>query len=219
MFVSVGERRECWWWLLVRGRKQETIEALRQITSLNGGEDITTWSFTMLDACALEASGEGMFATLRSICERRLAAITTASFGVGVVYYGMPLSVGSLSPNLCPDLDAAAASTGESPPAVQSASATGRQGAPASVARCSGELCLRRRHQTLGHLRLRRLPPGPPPPPAGRSSSTAIAGRPRRAHERERKSDWGGIGLRRSMTGGPRKFFFFTVLPRLLHVY
>uniref|UniRef100_A0A0E0DH50 H(+)/Pi cotransporter n=1 Tax=Oryza meridionalis TaxID=40149 RepID=A0A0E0DH50_9ORYZ len=97
-------------WLLVRGRKQEAIAALRQIASLNGGEGITTSSFTKLETCAGEvgdgvAGGEGMFATLRSICERRwalrrLAAITTATFGVGVVYYGMPLSVGSLSSDL-----------------------------------------------------------------------------------------------------------------------
>uniref|UniRef100_A0A0E0Q9W6 H(+)/Pi cotransporter n=1 Tax=Oryza rufipogon TaxID=4529 RepID=A0A0E0Q9W6_ORYRU len=81
-------------WLLVRGRKQEAIAALRQIASLNGGEGITTSSFTKLETCAGEvgdgvAGGEGMFATLRSICERRwalrrLAAITTATFGVGV---------------------------------------------------------------------------------------------------------------------------------------
>uniref|UniRef100_A0A0D3GRZ1 Major facilitator superfamily (MFS) profile domain-containing protein n=1 Tax=Oryza barthii TaxID=65489 RepID=A0A0D3GRZ1_9ORYZ len=48
------------------------------------------------------AGGEGMLAMLRSICEwwwalQRLATITTASFSIGVVYYGMPLSVGSLS--------------------------------------------------------------------------------------------------------------------------
>uniref|UniRef100_A0A0E0DH49 H(+)/Pi cotransporter n=1 Tax=Oryza meridionalis TaxID=40149 RepID=A0A0E0DH49_9ORYZ len=97
-------------WLLVRGRKQEAIEALRQIASLNGGEGATTSSFSMLDACALEvgdgvAGGDGMFASLRLIWERRwafqrLAAMMTASFGVGVVYYGLPLSVGSLSSDL-----------------------------------------------------------------------------------------------------------------------
>ncbi|BAH91041.1 Os01g0330500 [Oryza sativa Japonica Group] len=94
-------------WLLVRGRKQEAIEAVRQIASLNGGGGgITTSSFSMLDACAVELGdgGEGMFATLHSIWERRralrrLAAITAASFGVGMVYYGMPLNVGSLSPS------------------------------------------------------------------------------------------------------------------------
>uniref|UniRef100_A0A0E0ALE7 Major facilitator superfamily (MFS) profile domain-containing protein n=1 Tax=Oryza glumipatula TaxID=40148 RepID=A0A0E0ALE7_9ORYZ len=97
-------------WLLVRERKQQAIEALRQIAQLNGGKGITTLSFSMLDTCAVEvgdgvAGGEGMFATLRSICERRwafqrLAAMMTASFGVGVVYYGLPLSVGSLSSDL-----------------------------------------------------------------------------------------------------------------------
>uniref|UniRef100_A0A0D9X0B7 H(+)/Pi cotransporter n=1 Tax=Leersia perrieri TaxID=77586 RepID=A0A0D9X0B7_9ORYZ len=87
-------------WLLVRGLKQEAIETVRQIASLNG---TTTSSFSMLDTCAVEidAGGEGMFATLWSMWERRwafrrLAAIMTASFGVGIVYYGMPLNVGNL---------------------------------------------------------------------------------------------------------------------------
>ncbi|XP_006657833.1 organic cation/carnitine transporter 2-like [Oryza brachyantha] len=99
-------------WLLVRGRKQEAIEAVRQIASLNGGGGGGMMSsFSMLDACAVElgedrgAGGEGLFATLQSMWERRwalrrLAAIMTASFGVGMVYYGMPLNVGSLSSNL-----------------------------------------------------------------------------------------------------------------------
>ncbi|EEE54473.1 hypothetical protein OsJ_01577 [Oryza sativa Japonica Group] len=50
-------------WLLVRGRKQEAIEAVRQIASLNGGGGgITTSSFSMLDACAVELGdgGEGI---------------------------------------------------------------------------------------------------------------------------------------------------------------
>uniref|UniRef100_A0A0D3GSF1 Major facilitator superfamily (MFS) profile domain-containing protein n=1 Tax=Oryza barthii TaxID=65489 RepID=A0A0D3GSF1_9ORYZ len=72
-------------------------------------------TFSMLHACATEreddaaggagGGGGGVFATLRSMWERRwalrrLAAIMTASFGVGMVYYGMPLNVGNLGSNL-----------------------------------------------------------------------------------------------------------------------
>ncbi|XP_062189747.1 organic cation/carnitine transporter 2-like [Phragmites australis] len=95
-------------WLLVRGRKQDAIETLQQIASLNGNS--ITSSFSMLHACTMHeddgASGAGgVFATLQTMWERpwvlrRLAAIMAASFGVGTVYYGMPLNVGSLGSNL-----------------------------------------------------------------------------------------------------------------------
>lgn len=99
-------------WLLVRGRKQDAIETLRQIASLNGGS--VTSSFSMLHACIMpeqdgdaagNSDGGGVFDTLRAIAERpwalrRLAAIMTASFGIGMVYYGMPLNVGNLGSSL-----------------------------------------------------------------------------------------------------------------------
>ncbi|XP_062186452.1 organic cation/carnitine transporter 2-like [Phragmites australis] len=95
-------------WLLVRGRKQDAMETLQQIASLNGNG--ITSSFSMLHACTMHeddgASGGGaVFATLQTMWERpwalrRLAAIMTASFGVGMVYYGMPLNVGNLGSNL-----------------------------------------------------------------------------------------------------------------------
>ncbi|KAL6657795.1 hypothetical protein ACP70R_005575 [Stipagrostis hirtigluma subsp. patula] len=92
-------------WLMVRGRKQDAIEVLRQIASLNGNS--ATSSFSMLHACTMreEAEASGVFATLQTMWERpwalrRLAAIMTSSFGVGTVYYGMPLNVGSLGSNL-----------------------------------------------------------------------------------------------------------------------
>ncbi|RLN16925.1 organic cation/carnitine transporter 2-like [Panicum miliaceum] len=96
-------------WLLVRGRKQDAMEALRQIMSLNGS-CATATSFSMLDACVVHednagASGGGVFATLQAMSGRRwalrrLAAIMATSFGVGMVYLGMPLNVGSLGSNL-----------------------------------------------------------------------------------------------------------------------
>lgn len=96
-------------WLLVRGRKQDAMETLRQIASLNGNS--ITSSFSMLHACNMQeddgagGGAGGVFSTMRSMWERpwalrRLAAIMTASFGVGMVYYGMPLNVGSLGTNL-----------------------------------------------------------------------------------------------------------------------
>ncbi|KAL6656769.1 hypothetical protein ACP70R_004549 [Stipagrostis hirtigluma subsp. patula] len=98
-------------WLLVRGRKQDAIETLRKIAALNGNS--ITSSFSMLHAaCTMQEDAAvgggdagGVFATLQAMWERpwafrRLAAIMTAGFGVGMVYYGMPLNVGSLGSNL-----------------------------------------------------------------------------------------------------------------------
>jgi OCT family organic cation transporter-like MFS transporter 3 len=96
-------------WLLVRGRKQDAMETLQQIASLNGNS--ITSSFSMLHACNMQeddggAGGAGgVFSTMRAMWERpwalrRLAAIMTIGFGVGMVYYGMPLNVGSLGTNL-----------------------------------------------------------------------------------------------------------------------
>ncbi|VAH96651.1 unnamed protein product [Triticum turgidum subsp. durum] len=94
-------------WLLVRGRRQDAIDTLQQMQI--GG--ITSSSFSMIHACAVNddddagASASSVFATLHSMRERpwalrRLAAIMTASFGVGMVYYGMPLNVANLGSNL-----------------------------------------------------------------------------------------------------------------------
>jgi OCT family organic cation transporter-like MFS transporter 3 len=96
-------------WLLVRGRKQDAIETLRQIERLNGNS--ITSSFSMLHACTMQegaagvSGGDGVFATLRTMWQRpwalrRLAAMMTVSFGVGTAYYGMPLNVGNLGSNL-----------------------------------------------------------------------------------------------------------------------
>ncbi|KAJ1296856.1 hypothetical protein BS78_01G334400 [Paspalum vaginatum] len=97
-------------WLLVRGRKRDAIETLRQVASLNGGKT-TSDDLSMLElgpgACAMPEpdDGGGVFSTLQTMWERpwairRLAAAMVAGFGVGMVYFGMPLSVGSLGSNL-----------------------------------------------------------------------------------------------------------------------
>ncbi|KAF8728892.1 hypothetical protein HU200_018187 [Digitaria exilis] len=93
-------------WLLVRGRTQEAVETLHKIASLNGMSttDTTSLLSTTVDACNIvreEEGGGGMFATVRTMSERpwairRLAAIMAAGFGVGMVYFGMPLGVGNL---------------------------------------------------------------------------------------------------------------------------
>jgi MFS family permease len=103
-------------WLLVRGHKRDAIESLRQIATLDDSGGHTTTNLSMLEleleACVsmhnedgASSSGSGVFATLQVMWERpwairRLAAIMVAGFGVGMVYFGMPLTVGSLGSNL-----------------------------------------------------------------------------------------------------------------------
>ena len=136
-------------WLLVRGRTQEAVETLRQIASRNGSSTDTT-SFSMLDACSSmsDENGGGVFATLRMISGRpwairRLAAIMVAGFGVGVVYFGMPLSVGSLGPDLY--LSVAYNAASELPSAVLSwfvIARANRRGALAALAAAAGACSL-----------------------------------------------------------------------------
>ncbi|CAD6343397.1 unnamed protein product [Miscanthus lutarioriparius] len=101
-------------WLLVRGHKRDAIETLRQIATLDGGNTTTDLSMLELEleACITmhedggsSGGGGGVFAALQAMWERpwairRLAAIMVAGFGVGMVYFGMPLTVGSLGSNL-----------------------------------------------------------------------------------------------------------------------
>ncbi|RCV44483.1 hypothetical protein SETIT_9G377300v2 [Setaria italica] len=99
-------------WLLVRGRTQEAVETLRQIAAHNGRGTATATSFSKLNASAamlensgMTSAGGGVFATLRAMLERRwairrLATVMAAGFGVGLVYFGMLLNVGSLGSDL-----------------------------------------------------------------------------------------------------------------------
>ncbi|KAL6650068.1 hypothetical protein ACP70R_014292 [Stipagrostis hirtigluma subsp. patula] len=91
-------------WLLVRGRKEDAVATLRQIAAVSGGG-----SFSMLKACNMiddaGASGGGMFDTLQMMwgrrwALRRLVVAMAVGFGVGMVYFGMPLGAGSLGTNL-----------------------------------------------------------------------------------------------------------------------
>ncbi|KAL6650073.1 hypothetical protein ACP70R_014297 [Stipagrostis hirtigluma subsp. patula] len=97
-------------WLLVRGRTQDAVETLQQIASLNGSSTAT--NMYVLDGCTMDkdaatsgGGGGGVFSTLQTMWERpwalrRLTVIMVAGFGVGMVYFGMPLSVGNLGSNL-----------------------------------------------------------------------------------------------------------------------
>lgn len=87
-------------WLLVKGRREEAVEALKNL-SLGGKQGFS--DLTEIEITSSEESD--IFSAARILLERpwairRLAAISAVSFGVGMVYYGMPLNLGNLSANL-----------------------------------------------------------------------------------------------------------------------
>ncbi|KAJ4745299.1 Organic cation/carnitine transporter 2 [Rhynchospora pubera] len=90
-------------WLLVRGRKDEAVQTLKKIATLNG--NLITSNFSKLQCFDEPTCKTGMLSTMKMLWERkwarkRLTAIMTISFGVGLSYFGMPLNVGNLGSNL-----------------------------------------------------------------------------------------------------------------------
>ncbi|KAJ4760911.1 organic cation/carnitine transporter 3 [Rhynchospora pubera] len=90
-------------WLLVRGRKDEAIQTLKRLAALSG--NMVTSSFSKLQYFDEPSCETGALSTMKMLWDRkwatrRLTAIMTVGFGVGLVYYGMPLNVGNLGSNL-----------------------------------------------------------------------------------------------------------------------
>ncbi|XP_072956645.1 organic cation/carnitine transporter 2-like [Typha angustifolia] len=89
-------------WLLVRGRRQEAIDTIKNIASSNGNHIHSSFSTLHVGD---ETWNTNVFSAIKMLYVtrwtfRRLAAIMTVSFGVGMIYYGMPLNVGNLGSNL-----------------------------------------------------------------------------------------------------------------------
>ena len=90
-------------WLLVRGRKEEAVATLKSIGAVNINSSFS-------DLMAFEEEEEistnlNLFSTTSILLEKRwamqrLSAVMTVGFGVGTVYYGMPLALGNLPFNL-----------------------------------------------------------------------------------------------------------------------
>ncbi|CAL9189526.1 unnamed protein product [Musa hybrid cultivar] len=89
-------------WLLVRGRRDEAIQTLKSIASTN--DDVINSSFSKL-IVAEDTGIVDIFSAMKILWQkkwalRRLMATMIAGFGIGMVYYGMPLNVGNLGSNL-----------------------------------------------------------------------------------------------------------------------
>ena len=90
-------------WLLVRGRKEEAVATLKSIGAVNNSS--FTLSFSGLPFEEEETTNLHLYSVISILLEkrwalRRLSAVMTVGFGVGMVYYGMPLALGNLPFNL-----------------------------------------------------------------------------------------------------------------------
>jgi MFS family permease len=91
-------------WLLVRGQKEEAIATLKYITSIT--QSNLNLAINNLSSHEEENNlNVDLFYALKILLQekwssRRLLFVMAIGFGVGVVYYGMPLGLGNLSFNL-----------------------------------------------------------------------------------------------------------------------
>ncbi|XP_044467397.1 organic cation/carnitine transporter 3-like [Mangifera indica] len=88
-------------WLFVRGHKQEAVSILNSISSPKN----CTITLSFSNISVEQETQNDALTTIKillkkSWCLRRLLTTMTSSLGIGMVYYGMPLSLGNLSFNL-----------------------------------------------------------------------------------------------------------------------
>ncbi|KAK0596859.1 hypothetical protein LWI29_019683 [Acer saccharum] len=92
-------------WLFVQGRTEEAVLIIKSIASTN--QNISRISFSNL--CCFERETRNnvdhLYTAIKILVEknwsfRRLLVVMVAGFGMGMVYYGMPLGLGNLSFNL-----------------------------------------------------------------------------------------------------------------------
>ncbi|KAJ1378329.1 MFS transporter superfamily [Sesbania bispinosa] len=95
LFVQESPR-----WLLVRGKKEEVVATLKCITSITQSSLILA-----INNMSTHEEEVDLFSALKILLQnkwssRRLLVIMAMGFGIGVVYYGMPLGLSNLSFNL-----------------------------------------------------------------------------------------------------------------------
>ncbi|KAJ4827744.1 hypothetical protein Tsubulata_041042, partial [Turnera subulata] len=89
-------------WLFVRGRKEEAVSILRSIAPATNGGLTMSFSNLMFEQ---ESWNVDTYSALKILLHkkwacRRLCLVMAMVFGIGMVYYGMPLGLGNLSFNI-----------------------------------------------------------------------------------------------------------------------
>lgn len=89
-------------WLFIKGRKEEAIATLRNMAPTSPNSE--TLYFSDIDY-EQETSDVDLYSAIKILLQkkwafRRLSAVMVVGFGIGMVYYGMPLGVGNLAFNI-----------------------------------------------------------------------------------------------------------------------
>ncbi|KAI4323275.1 hypothetical protein L6164_022895 [Bauhinia variegata] len=90
-------------WLLTQGREEEAMALLKGTTPTEGGGDLTV---RLLKVPAKPESSIGNFyssithLSSKAWAIKRMSLLMVLAFGIGLVYYGMPLGVGNLGFNI-----------------------------------------------------------------------------------------------------------------------
>ncbi|KAG7941969.1 hypothetical protein I3843_16G075800 [Carya illinoinensis] len=88
--------------LFVNGREEEAVATLKSIASTH--HDSSNWNFSGM-CFEQETCNANLYSTVKILVAkkwalRRLSAVMVIAFGVGLVYYGMPLGLGNMAFNL-----------------------------------------------------------------------------------------------------------------------
>ncbi|KAL0443109.1 UNVERIFIED_CONTAM: Organic cation/carnitine transporter 3 [Sesamum latifolium] len=89
-------------WLFIKGRKEEFAETLRTIAAPANRSSLTQSFFGRCADWEEKKQETDIFSALKILGEkgwscRRLVAVMVVGFGIGIIYYGMPLGLGNLS--------------------------------------------------------------------------------------------------------------------------
>ncbi|KAG4166357.1 hypothetical protein ERO13_A13G126300v2 [Gossypium hirsutum] len=89
-------------WLFVRGRKEEAVLTLKSMAQANQSPITMSFSNVLIEQ---ESWNVDIYSSIKILLNKRwaakrLAAVMVGGFGIGMVYYGMPLGLGNLSVNL-----------------------------------------------------------------------------------------------------------------------
>ncbi|KAL3850998.1 hypothetical protein ACJIZ3_012880 [Penstemon smallii] len=92
-------------WLFVKGKKEEFAETLISIAAPNNRSSLTQSFFSRCTEWEEVTHETDIYSAMRILlmkkwASRRLAVVMVVGFGVGLIYYGMPLGLGNLSLDL-----------------------------------------------------------------------------------------------------------------------
>ncbi|EOA34795.1 hypothetical protein CARUB_v10022372mg [Capsella rubella] len=92
-------------WLFVRGRREEAISILKRVASTDAHAISMSFSSLPFQEEEEKPSNGNIFTAMKVLVEKRwalkrLSAVMAIAFGIGLVYYGMPLALSNLDFNI-----------------------------------------------------------------------------------------------------------------------